>query len=135
MSRQLIISNIEKETISIGFSLIKNKNDLDSALAGKDKKILVLVNSLCKSVGAKARSIASNVLSSVDKNKISAISIFSGIDKDFDDYFFCFTKPNLPSSPSIVIFENGELSFLIERHEIQSIENKEIVNILKKVLM
>lgn len=135
MLKQQFIEDIEKETSSLGFTLIKDKVELDRALGCDDnKKILVLINSLCKCAGVKARNIVSSVLSQVDREKVSAISIFAGVDSDVADYFSLHTKPYPLSSPSIAIFEDGELLFFIERHEIQSIDSKEIIDILLKMI-
>ncbi len=59
------------------------------------------------------------------------ITVFAGADIEATERARSYFKGYSPSSPSIGLLRNGELLFLLERHQIEGREAPEIAEVLK----
>ena len=59
------------------------------------------------------------------------ITVFAGADIEATEKARSYFKGYAPSSPSIGLLRNGEVVFLLERHQIEGREAPEIAEVLK----
>jgi len=112
-----IVKPMRDELTAVGFDQCTTPESVASAINQKGTT-LVVVNSVCGCAAANARP---GVRISLDNDKIPAqlITVFAGVDKEATAEARGLMVPFPPSSPSIALFNNGELVHMLERHHIE----------------
>jgi len=112
-----MVQPMRDELTAIGFSELADAAAVTSALE-KEGTTLVVVNSVCGCAAANARP---GVRMSLDNDKTPAqlVTVFAGVDKEATAEARGLMVPFPPSSPSIALFNNGELVHMLERHHIE----------------
>ena len=77
-----------------------------------------MVNSVCGCAAANARPGVRMSLAN-DKTPAQLITVFAGVDKEATAEARGLMVPFPPSSPSIALFNDGELVHMLERHHIE----------------
>ena len=105
------------ELTAVGFDQCTTPESVASAINQKGTT-LVVVNSVCGCAAANARP---GVRMSLDNDKTPAqlVTVFAGVDKEATAEARGLMLPFPPSSPSIALFNNGELVHMLERHHIE----------------
>ena len=90
---------------------------------------MVVVNSVCGCAAGKARpGIAMALQHKVKPDNL--ISVFAGADVEATARAREHFAGYAPSSPSIAIMENGQVVYMLERHQIEGREAPEIASLL-----
>ena len=112
-----IVKPMRDELTAVGFDQCTTPESVASAINQKGTT-LVVVNSVCGCAAANARP---GVRMSLDNDKTPAqlVTVFAGVDKEATAEARGLMVPFPPSSPSIALFNNGELVHMIERHHIE----------------
>jgi len=112
-----IVKPMRDELTAVGFDQCTTPESVASAINQKGTT-LVVVNSVCGCAAANARP---GVRMSLDNNKTPAqlVTVFAGVDKEATAEARGLMVPFPPSSPSIALFNNGELVHMLERHHIE----------------
>jgi len=128
------VQPMREELTGVGFEEAATPEIFEEILSAKnDKTVLVVINSVCGCAAGSARPGVTLAL----QNKIIPdrfVTAFAGMDRDAIDYLrekFLAEFP--PSSPSIALFKNGEVKFMMPRHEIESRSPLEVAEILKDI--
>ena len=106
------------ELTSAGVTELKTSQDVDDVFQTKPKTLLVFINSVC---GCAAGSARPGLIMSLD-NEIKperTTTVFAGQDLEATSKAREYMMPYPASSPSIALFQNGELVYFMERHEIE----------------
>ena len=90
---------------------------------------MVVVNSVCGCAAGRARPGVALALQN-DVRPQDMITVFAGADIEATERARSYFKGYAPSSPSIGLLRNGELLFLLERHQIEGREAPEIAGLL-----
>ena len=112
------------ELTRLGVQETRTPDAVDAAIKAPGT-VMVVVNSVCGCAAGKARpGIAMALKNSVvpDKN----VSVFAGADIDATDRARGYFTGYPPSSPAIGLFRNGELVFMLQRHQIEGREAPQI---------
>lgn len=134
MTKSDMIFTIERETEALGFTLLTDTDQVRNAMTNLSNcTTLVLVNSLCRCSGSKARAALKTALTQIENKSITLLSVFDGVNDGAVKAFFSYVKPYPLSSPSIALFHKGELSLFLERHDIQSTAMTDLVENLSRV--
>ncbi len=107
-----------QELANIGVKPLTNSNEVDQFMADKSKTSLVVINSVCGCSAGSARPGVALAL----QNKVipdNLATVFAGVDREATEKIRTFIKGYPPSSPSVALFKNGELVFMMERHQIE----------------
>ncbi len=125
-----LVKPMRVELTSKGFTELKNKEEVDSALGINEGTSLLVINSVC---GCAAGSARPGVLMSLDgeKKPKQLLTVFAGQDKEATVSAREHLLPYPPSSPAIGLFRDGELVHMIERHHIEGRSADMIANHLK----
>lgn len=112
------------ELTQIGVQETRTPEEVDAAIKASGT-VMVVVNSVCGCAAGRARpGIAMALKHSVVPDK--TVTVFAGADIEATDHARAYFKGYRPSSPSIGLFQNGELVFMFERHQIEGREAPQI---------
>jgi len=112
------------ELTQIGVKETRTTAEVDDAIKSSGT-VMVIVNSVCGCAAGRARpGIAMALKHSVVPDK--TVTVFAGADIEATDHARSYFKGYRPSSPSIGLFQNGELVFMFERHQIEGREAPQI---------
>ena len=81
--------------------------------------VMVVVNSMCGCAAGKARPGVALALRHPVKPDVVA-TVFAGADIEATERVRSYFAGHLPSSPSIAILRDGQLLYLLERHQIEN---------------
>jgi putative YphP/YqiW family bacilliredoxin len=112
-----IVKPMRDELTAVGFDQCTTPESVASAI-NKKGTILVVVNSVCGCAAANARPGVRMSLAN-DKTPAQLITVFAGVDKEATAEARGLMVPFPPSSPSIALFNDGELVHMLERHHIE----------------
>lgn len=110
-----------EELTRIGFSELKTAEDVDEVLAEKSGSVLLVVNSICGCAAGRCRPAVADALNRAPKPS-RLTTVFAGQDMEATARAREYLLPFPPSSPSIALFNDGKLVFMLERHQIESRE-------------
>ncbi len=113
-----LVEPMIKELTNVGFTELKNAQDVDILLAQKGTT-LVVVNSVCGCAARNARPAVKMAVEATKNRPTNIATVFAGVDKDAVNQARQYMLPYPPSSPSIALFKDGELVHMIERHHIE----------------
>ena len=121
---EILIKPMRDELTEIGVQETRTPAEVDAAIQAPGT-VMVVVNSVCGCAAGRARpGIAMALKHSVVPDK--TVTVFAGADIEATDHARGYFKGYRPSSPSIGLFQNGELVFMFERHQIEGREAPQI---------
>ena len=127
---ELMIAPMREDLRRIGFQELKTPAEVDALLGSEKRTTLVVVNSVCGCSAGAARPAVHMSLQNPNKPEVLA-TVFAGQDLDATDRAREYIVGYPPSSPSVALFRDGELVFMLERHQIQGRFPQQIASDLK----
>lgn len=126
---QLVIP-MRNDLTQYGVNETRTPEDVDAALNASSGNVLLVINSVCGCAAGKARPAVGMALNhSVKPDK--AVTVFAGADVEAVAHLRQTKLAEVPpSSPSMVLFRNGEPVFVLHRRDIESREAPEIAGLL-----
>ena len=112
-----IVDPMKQELVNAGFINCDNANEIKDLLLNTETTLFV-INSVCGCAAGSARPAVIHSLSNEKKPK-TLVTSFAGFDKEAVEEARKYLMPFPPSSPCIVLFKNGELVHILERHHIE----------------
>lgn len=119
-----------EELTSIGVKELKTPEDVDSAIKDRKGTTLVVVNSVCGCAAGGARPGVRLALQN-DKKPDHLTTVFAGVDYDAVERARSHMPGYPPSSPSVALFKDGALVYMMERHDIEGYHPEQIAQRLK----
>jgi len=119
------VQPLRQELIDLGFSDLFTAEQVDQALSAPGTVLLVL-NSVC---GCSAGSVRPGVGAALQQSKIPdrLVALFAGQEKEAVSHLRTRWLGDLPpSSPNIILYNNGERLAVLQRSDIQSLSPQEI---------
>lgn len=110
-----------EELTAIGVRELKTPEEVDEVLAKTEGTTLLVINSICGCAAANARPAVSQALSVGPRPDRSA-TVFAGQDMEATAKAREYLQPQPASSPSIALLKNGQLVFMLHRHQIEGRE-------------
>jgi putative YphP/YqiW family bacilliredoxin len=116
---EFFVAPMRQELTALGFDELRTPEAVDTAIMGSAGTVMVVVNSVCGCAAGKARpGVALALGHSVRPDRLT--TVFAGFDEAATararSYFTGFP----PSSPSIAIFRDGALVYMLERKQIEN---------------
>ena len=114
-----------QDLTTAGFTELKTSSDVDMAVRNAPGTTLVVVNSVCGCAAGMARP---GVKLAVQHEKVPdrIATVFAGVDKEATDRARSYMPGYPPSSPSIALFKDGQLVYMMERWQIEGRGPQEI---------
>jgi len=119
MYPEAFVAPMREELTRIGFQELRTPEQVDSTLGNEKRTTLVVVNSICGCAAGKARPAIAKALSNSARPEV-LLTVFAGQDAAATDKARKYFTGYAPSSPSIALFRDGKLAFMLERRDIES---------------
>ena len=128
---ELMIRPMREELTRLGAEELKTPEQVDEAIKNSQGTMMVVVNSICGCAAGKARpGIALALQHNVKPDRIA--TVFAGADIEATDRARSYFTGYRPSSPSIALLKDGQLVYMMERHQIEGRGPQEIAQELTK---
>ena len=108
---------MREELIRLGVEDLRTPEQVDEALQSKGT-VLVVVNSVCGCAAGGARPGVAKALKN-EKLPQRIVTVFAGVDKPAVERARSYFKGYPPSSPQIALMKDGEVAFMLQRHDIE----------------
>ena len=108
-----------------GFTELKTASDVDMAIKNAAGTTLVVVNSVCGCAAGMARP---GVKLAIQHSNVPdrTTTVFAGVDREATERARSYMPGYPPSSPSIALFKDGKLVYMMERWQIEGRGPQEI---------
>ena len=123
---EILIKPMRDELTQLGVNETRTPEQVDAAINAPGT-VMVVVNSVCGCAAGKARPGVAMAL----RHKVlpdNVITVFAGGDIEATDRARSYFKGYPPSSPSVGLLRNGELVYLLQRHQIEGREAFQIAS-------
>jgi putative YphP/YqiW family bacilliredoxin len=126
---ELMVAPMRHDLVRLGFKEMRTPDDVEGLLESSGT-VLVAVNSVC---GCSAGSMRPGVALALDHPRKPDLltTVFAGMELEATEkareYFLGYP----PSSPSVALMKDGELVYMMERHQIEGRTPQEIAQELK----
>lgn len=113
------------ELTRIGVRELLKAEDVDEALDEAEGITMVVVNSVCGCAAHNARPAVELAMHHTHQPD-HVVTVFAGQDIEATERARKYFTGVRPSSPALALLDNGELVFMLERHQIEGRKAKEI---------
>lgn len=125
MYDERLVTPMRQELTSIGITEMRTPEEVDAKLASSQGTTLVVVNSVCGCAARNARpAVAAALQHSVKPDSLT--TVFAGMEKAAVDRARSYFIGYGPSSPQIALLKDGDVVFMLERHNIEGRTAEEI---------
>ena len=121
MYPEFMIAPMREELTRFGVRELRTAAEVDEALTKTEGTVMVVVNSVCGCAAGKARPGVALALQHAAKPDLVA-TVFAGADIEATERARGYFTGYPPSSPSIALFKEGKLVYMMERHQIENQE-------------
>jgi putative YphP/YqiW family bacilliredoxin len=130
MYPEIMLIPMREELTRVGVEELRKADDVDRALKNSSGTTMVVVNSICGCAAGRMRPAVRMALgNSIRPDRI--YSVFAGQDLEATERARSYFTGQPPSSPSIAIFRDGQLAYMMPRRDIESREAPAIAADLK----
>ncbi len=126
---ELMVAPMRQDLIRIGFKEMRTPEDVEGLLESSGT-VLVAVNSVC---GCSAGAMRPGVALALDHPRKPELlaTVFAGQELDATEKAREYFVGYPPSSPSVALMKDGEIVYMMERHQIEGHTPHEIAEELK----
>lgn len=117
---ELMIRPMREDLTRNGIEEARTPEQVEDAIKNTDGTVMLVVNSVCGCAAGKARPGIVMALQHNDIKPDRAITVFAGADIEATERARELMAGQPPSSPSVALFKNGELVYLMPRHQIET---------------
>src|SRR5437763_5862267 len=124
---EMLIKPMREDLTRFGVEETRTPEEVDNVIRNTKGTVMVVVNSVCGCAAGLARpAIGMALKHGAVPDKV--VTVFAGGDVEATQRARSYFKGYFPSSPSIGILQDGQILFMIERHQI---EGRDPVSIAK----
>jgi putative YphP/YqiW family bacilliredoxin len=110
-----------KELEEIGVRPLTTAQAVDKAMADKAGTVMILVNSVCGCAAGHARpGVAVALQNSIIPDRL--YTVFAGVDNEATKRAREYMTDMPPSSPSVALFKDGNLVYMLHRRQIERLD-------------
>lgn len=126
---ELMVAPMRQDLVRIGFKEMRTPEDVEGLLEAAGT-VLVAVNSVC---GCSAGSMRPGVGLALEHGKKPQLltTVFAGMEVEATEKAREYFVGYPPSSPSVALMKDGDLVYMMERHQIEGQTPQEIARELK----
>ncbi len=125
-----LIAPMRQDLVQLGFQELKTADQVDEVLGTEQRTTVVAINSVCGcSAGGMRPGVAGSLGNEIKPDVL--VSVFAGQDLEATERAREYFTGYPPSSPAVALMKNGELVYMLERHEIEGRHPLEIADTLK----
>jgi putative YphP/YqiW family bacilliredoxin len=113
------VAPFRKELTDLGVEELRTPADVDAAVTGTPGTLLLIVNSICGCAAGKARpGVALALRNAVKPSRVT--TVFAGFDMEATERARGYCNGYPPSSPSIALFRDGAIVYMLQRSQIEN---------------
>jgi putative YphP/YqiW family bacilliredoxin len=126
---EMLVAPMREDLTRIGFQELRTVDEVDAVLAGERRPTLLVVNSVCGCAAGAARPGVYLSLQQGEKRPEVLATVFAGQDMEATERARAeYIVGYPPSSPSVALFKDGALVWMMERHQIEGKTPHEIAD-------
>jgi putative YphP/YqiW family bacilliredoxin len=115
---EMLIKPMREDLTRFGVEETRTPEEVDNIINATKGTVMVVVNSVCGCAAGLARPAVGMALKhQVVPDKV--ITVFAGGDVEATARARSYFKGYFPSSPSVGILQNGQIVYMLERHQIE----------------
>ena len=128
---EMLVAPMRRDLVRIGFTELRTPEEVDRLLAEGTGTVLLAINSVC---GCSAANMRPGVALAMENPKVPSVgaTVFAGQDLEATEQARRYFTGYPPSSPSIALLSEGELVYMMERHQIEGRGPHEIAHDLRR---
>ena len=116
---EFFVEPMRQELTNLGIRELRTPADVDAAVAANAGTLMIVVNSVCGCAAGKARpGIALALRHATTPDRVA--TVFAGADVEATERARSYFTGYPPSSPSIALFRDGSLVYMLERRNIEN---------------
>jgi putative YphP/YqiW family bacilliredoxin len=119
MYDERFITPMRQELTRLGVQELRTGAEVDQALADATEPTLLVVNSMCGCAARNARPGIAMALEHAGRKPEKLTTVFAGQDAEATARAREYIVGYPPSSPSIALLKDGDVAFMLERHQIE----------------
>jgi putative YphP/YqiW family bacilliredoxin len=119
MYQDEIIAFMEDELKTLGFTPLKTAQKVREHFMNNKGTTCLVINSVCGCAGPDARMGVAEAIVANPHKPDHLVTVFYGVDKEAIEELREYIKPYTVSAPSIGLIKNGDVVFMMERHQIK----------------
>lgn len=120
-----LIAPMRQELTQIGVEETRTAAEVEKAVRETSGTLMVVVNSVCGCAAGKMRPAVRLALQHPNRPD-RVITVFAGQDREATEKARRYFTGYGPSSPSIALLQNGNLAYMMERHQIETRDSRSI---------
>lgn len=125
MYDERMVAPMRAELTGIGFEEMRTAAEVDAVLGEAKGTVLVVVNSVCGCAAGRARPGVTLALENgIRPGRLT--TVFAGQDAEATARARSYFAGHPPTSPQVALLRDGELVYLMQRHQIEGREAQEI---------
>lgn len=125
MYDERLVAPMREELTRLGVEEMRTAAEVDAKLKDSQGTTLVVVNSVCGCAARNARPAVAQAIQHAKKPS-ALTTVFAGQDVDAVQRTRSYFTGYPPSSPQIGLLKEGQLVFMLERHQIEGRSAEEI---------
>jgi putative YphP/YqiW family bacilliredoxin len=118
MYDERFVTPMRQELTQIGVEELRTAQEVDARLQNAEGTTLVVVNSICGCAARNARPAVRDAISE-GKRPDNLTTVFAGQDTEATARARSYFTGYRPSSPQIALLRDGQVVFMLERHQIE----------------
>jgi len=120
-----------QELAAVGVEPLTSPEEVDEVLRATSGSALVIVNSVCGCAAGQARPGAMLALQhGVIPDR--SVTVFAGVDRDAVERARAYMTGYPPSSPAMGLFKDGKLVFMLQRADLQQMNEQQVSEALRE---
>jgi putative YphP/YqiW family bacilliredoxin len=115
---EMMVAPMRQDLTRLGVQELRTPDDVKQALDDTSEPTLLVVNSICGCAARMARPAVAMALQN-DRKPVKLTTVFAGQDVEATQTARGYIHGYPPSSPSIALLKDGDVAFMLERHQIE----------------
>jgi putative YphP/YqiW family bacilliredoxin len=125
------VAPLWQELAAVGVEPLTSPEQVDDVLGAASGTVLMIVNSVCGCAAGQARPGAMLALQN-DVIPDRSVTVFAGVDRDAVERARHHMTGYPPSSPAMGLFKDGQLVFMLQRTDLQQMDEAQVAASLRK---
>lgn len=121
-----LVGPMRRDLVDVGFTELRTPQEVDRAISTARGTVLLVVNSVCGCAAGRARPAVKLALQKAPRRPDNLFTVFAGQDRDATDRARSYFAGNPPTSPQVALLRDGQLLYLMQRHQIEGRDAPEI---------
>lgn len=129
-----LVGPMRRDLVEVGFTELRTPAEVDRKLQEAKGTVLLVVNSVCGCAAGRARPGVKLALQRAARRPDHLFTVFAGQDRDATDRARSYFAGKPPTSPQVALLRDGQLLYLMQRHQIEGREAPEIAQDLVEAM-